>query len=174
MVFQGRWSSRAIWRINRDISRVGAGEVAIAASAVAGDAGLQRAGVADFEVGGCFLPDPVAVLAHCDITYGRGAGGVVVQGFDQDRTYGQGIAVIAIGVGRFGIGGDGDKMHIVRVAQAAVAHGLVRCSEIRREEQRFAVVLGGRAAGAQDKEQQAEAIFHLRTRRMRWLRVSAM
>ena len=130
------------------MSRVGAGEVAIAASTVAGDAGLQRAGVADFKVGGCFLQDPVAVLAHCDITYGRGAGGVVVQGFDKDRTYGQGIAALVVELRRFGAGGAGNKMHVVRVAQAAVAHGLEHCSEIRREEQRIAVGLGGRATGA--------------------------
>ena len=59
-----------------------AGEVAVAAGAVAGNAGLQRAGSVHREFGSRFLPDPVVILAHRDIAYGCGAGRVFVQAFD--------------------------------------------------------------------------------------------
>lgn len=69
--------------MRRSESGVGAGEVAICAALVAGDAALQRASSAVGKVGVSLLPNPVVVLSHSYIAHWRGAVGIVVQSFDQ-------------------------------------------------------------------------------------------
>ena len=69
--------------MRRSESGVGAGEVAISAALVAGDAAWQRASSAVGEVGVGLLPNPVVVFSHSDIAHWCGAVGIVVQSFDQ-------------------------------------------------------------------------------------------